>query len=69
MNTTISRVEQTLTSQQARIQALEAALAPFAQAWELQRSSGGSMAQRVRGKRHLNDQHLHAAHMALKGKP
>ncbi len=47
MNTTISRVEKALERQQARIQALEAALAPFAQAWEFRRPSGNGDAWRA----------------------
>jgi hypothetical protein len=56
MNATISRVEKTLERQQARIQALEAALAPFAQAWEFRRPSGNgdAVARRLRQKRCLD---------------
>lgn len=56
MNTTISRVEKALERQQARIQALEAALAPFAQAWEFRRpsSNGDAVARRLRQKRCLD---------------
>ena len=53
MSNTISRIEQALERQQARIQALETALAPFAQAWECRRPSGNgdAMAKRLRAKR------------------
>ncbi len=67
MSNTISRIEQALERQQARIQALETALAPFAQAWERRSPSDSPMARRVREKRHFDDQHLKNAHTALRG--
>lgn len=56
MSDFISRIEQALERQQARIQALETALAPFAQAWEYRRPSGkgDAMAKRLREKRCLD---------------
>lgn len=56
MSNTISRIEQAMEGQQARIQALEAALAPFAQAWEYRKPSGkgDAMAKRLREKRCLD---------------
>lgn len=67
MSDFISRIEQAMEGQQARIAALEAALEPFAKAWECRRTSDSAMARRVREKRQLTDQHLKNAYAAFKG--
>lgn len=67
MSDFISRIEQAMEGQQARIASLEAALEPFAKAWECRLTSDNTMARRVREKRHLTDQHLKDAYAALKG--